>query len=319
MRRLLLLTFALLVTASVRADAPAGAPAAKPTVPALVVGTPPPKSFVARGIFRFSAAGGVAFHVATEGGRQVCAVYDPADGTPLLLSDGQQTLVYDLANSRIVRVPTSRGNVRIDWDRGKEKPLSFGFAVGYKSNPEKLPEANAWFRIDRFVDAAPALKHLGKKDKSELFAAERNGGSVEALQVEPGDPSWFRFTSLTSGEPFYKLELDATRIDQPLPDGALAFPDPKRLPQGLHLTDLDALTLPGFLLSLRDGRAWMAKLALCAGPVVREPAEKLMPNTDWDALRKRDATFGAAYRKELAEQGVELPTYPPPPATKPAR
>lgn len=294
-------------------------PAPRPTVPALVVGTLPPKSFVVNGMVRSSVTGGMAFYVATDGVRQVCAVYDPSDGTPLFLSDGRQTLVYDLANSRVVRVPTSRGNVRVDWEPGKEKPLSFGFAVSVKSTAEQLEKENAWFRIDRFIAHTPALKHLGEDGRWELFAAERAGGSIESLQVQPGDPSQFRFASTGRGESFHRLELHATKIGGPLPDDALAFPDPKRLPKEVNLTDLNEQTLPTFLAFLRDGRAWMAKMALAAGPDGRKDLEQVMPGADWEAMRARDAKFGAVFRTALAEQGVKLQTYANSAATKPTR
>lgn len=289
--------------------AAAAAAEAKPKVPALVVGTAPPASFVVEGVMRPAATVGMGFRVAADGGRQVCALYDPIDGTPLFLSDGQQTLVYDLVNTRIVRLPISRGNVRIDWHAGKDKPLSFSFGVDCKTAPEKLAESNAWFRIDRFVDDA-ALKPVENKGTSQSFTAERAGGNVEWLQVEPGDPTWFRFRSSNDDEDFDRLQLHATHIGQKLPEAALAFPDPRRLPAELHLADLDQQSLPTFLVLLRDGRAWMAKLALSAGPDMRRDAERLLPDADWDELRARDATFGAAYRKALAEQGVRLPAHP---------
>jgi hypothetical protein len=321
MLRSLPFPFITLMTLLIAVNALAALPATKPAVPALIVGTPPPKSFVVDGVFRFSGSGGLAFHVATDGERQVCAVYDPTDGTPLFISDGHWTLVYDLSNPRVVRVPNSRGNVRVDWDVKKEKPLGFGFAVDFKSNPAKLNEANAWFRVDRFVDAtaaATALKRVGEKENVDLFEAERQGGTVESLQIDRANASWFRFSSKIRGEDYYKLELDATKIGQPLPDGALAFPDVQRLPPSVHLTELDQQMSPAFLVSLRDGRAWMAKLAIAGGPTVRESADKMLLNADWDELRKRDSRFGAAYRAALAEQGVQLRVYPRAATTRPS-
>jgi hypothetical protein len=239
--------------------APADRPTSRPVIPALIVGTPPPKSFIVEGILRSSATTGWAFRVATDGQRQLVALYDSADGTPIFLSDGQQTLIYDLANSRVVRVPSSRGNVRVDWEAQKEKPLNFGFGVQVRSTPEELEHENAWFRIDRFADAALSLKQVGNQGKSTLFAAERaDGKGIESLQVEPGQQSWFRFTSLSKGQPFYRFQLDARAIDRPVAARALSFPDLQRLPPDVHLTDLDQQVIPAFLVLLRDGRVWMA-------------------------------------------------------------
>lgn len=114
-----LLGAALIATGAARADARRP----QPKVPARVVGKPPPRSFIVQGVMRTSSAGGLAFRVAAEGERQFCAVYDPAEGTPIFLSDGWQTLVYDLANSRVVRVPISRGFVRIEWIRARNGQL----------------------------------------------------------------------------------------------------------------------------------------------------------------------------------------------------
>ncbi|HEV7300493.1 MAG TPA: hypothetical protein VGN72_14085 [Tepidisphaeraceae bacterium] len=313
MRRRNLAVLALLITLNAVAVAEAAdPPATRPAVPALIVGQASPRSFIVDGRLRFSANGGLAFRVAAEGERQFCAVYDPADGTPLILSDGQQTLVYDLENSRVVRVPNSRGTVRVDWDAQKEKPLSFDIGVYHKSKREKLNDENAGFRIDRFVEAAATLAHVGRRGNADLFAAERGGGSVESLAVDPAKADTFRFTSRKGRESFDWLELEATMIDQPLPQNAFAFPDTARLPKGIHLVELDEQALPLFLGLLQNGTALTAKMGVAAGPAA-------LPGAEWDALRKRDATFGAIYRKALAEQGVELRTLPQPTTTQPAR
>jgi hypothetical protein len=167
------------------------------------------------------------------------------------------------------------------------------------------------------VDSTPALKRSVAQDDTESFTAGRKGGSIEALQRAPSDASWFRFKSTSGGERPTKLELHVTAIDGRLPKSALAFPDLKRFPANVHLTDLDQQQLPTFVVLLRDGRAWMAKMALAGGPPGF--AEKAMPKVDWAQLRERDASFGAAYRKALAAQGVELPTYPKASTTQPTR
>ena len=289
----------------------AAAPPTRPvSVPALIVGSLPPQSFVVGGIVRFSKSAGLAFRVATDSRRQLCVLYDSADGTPLFLSDGGQTLVYDLANARVVRLPNSRANVRVNWDAAEQLPLRFNFGVAYQTNPEKLSEDNAWFRIDQFVDASgAALKRLAASKNTELFAAERQSGSIESLQRSARNASWFRFTSLNKDQNFYRLELEATSIGQRPPESALAFPDVKRLGQDVAITDLDQQVLPAFLVFLRDGRVWIVKLALSAGPEMHELGEKAMPGANWDELRRRDAEFGEQYRAALARQGIRFPLY----------
>src|SRR5436190_12569749 len=53
-----------------------GAAVKEASVPALVVGKGPPTSFVVEGIVRPSKDGGLAFRVATDGQKQICALYD---------------------------------------------------------------------------------------------------------------------------------------------------------------------------------------------------------------------------------------------------
>jgi hypothetical protein len=310
------ITVLLLLAISVASVHAADAPAAKPAVPALLIGDTPPRTFIVRGITRFTATEGFAYYIASDGKRQVCALYDPADGTPIFLSDGQQSLIYDLANDRIVRLPSSRGYIRVEWNAQSDKPLGFSLGVDYRTDPAKLPESNSRFRIDQFVAATPAFERSRDQDNAERFAAERKGKYVEAVKLRAGDHA-FSFTSTSKGESYASLELHATNIGQPLPEGALAFPDLTRLKQQIRVQDIDEQMLPTFVVMLRDGRAWMAKMALAGGEVIRGSARKLMPTVDWDALRKRDAALGAAYRKALAEQGIDLAAEAKPISTPP--
>ena len=281
-------------------------PATQPTIVPLVVGSVPPQSFIVDGIVRTSADGGIAFHVATDGERQLCALFDPNDGTPIFISDGRQSLVYDLANSRIVLVPSSRAYVEVDWNATAEKPLSFGFGVNVKSDP-KLVETlkSSSFRIDRFVDPlANAPWQLGRSDRGRSFTASRTNGGVEAVEQMPGDSSWFRFTSGKVDREFQSVELEAKHIARPIPDALIAFPDLASLRRDVDIDELSDQKLRAFLAILKDGRAWMVKLALAFGD--RENAKRLMPHTDWEELRRRDAELGARYRAALDRQGIRL-------------
>ena len=309
-RLLALLALCLAIPAAGFA-APAEGPT--PDVPDLVAGggaaAPGPRSFVVEGICRFAKTGGLAFRVAADGGRQVVALYDPADGTPLFLSDGTRTLVYDLSNGRVALVPSARGYLRLGWEPGAERPMSFDLGVGLESNPQKLEKWNAWVRLEPFVAASRAkLERLKSAPGRVLFAAER-ADAVESIDKPAEDDGSFRFTSLEKGKDFYRLELEARHVGRPLPEGALAFPDVKELAADVPLKEIDASIIAAFAALLRDGRAWMAKMVFAVGPDVPDRAKAMALGADWDVLRRRDKELGATYRAALARQGVKLRTY----------
>lgn len=282
-------------------------PTTRPSVPPLIVEGGPPNVFMVRGIMRSNPNGGLGFYVATDGKRQVCALYDATDGTPLFLSDGQQTLVYDLDNLRVVRVPDSRGYIRVDWNSQLEKPLGFQAGVVWNSDPKRLVEDNSFFRLDRFVEQTKALKQIQRPGEPDSFVAEREGGITESVHIEPAIATRFRFTSKSEAESLCRLEVDATAIGAQLPKDALAFPDPSRLPADVNVTELDVRALPDFLRQVREGRPWITKIALNGGPQMREFVKEVVGDVDWQKVTERDKGYGAAYRRALAGWGVVFP------------
>jgi hypothetical protein len=283
-------------------------PAKTPVIPALIVGAPAPasQSFVVDGVARPAAESGLAFHVARDGDRQLCTVYDAADGTPILLSDGRTTLIYDLVGDRIIPVAPATANVRIDWERAATKPLEFQFNAHFLADAKKLETETSWFRIDKFVEASGAnLKRLdGAPAGTELFGAERAGGSIESVQRDAKDPSWFRFTSVREGQDYYALDLRASDISKAVPDRALAFPDLAKLGKSVPLAKIDEQDKAGLVADIKSGKAWAAKLAIAGGQSFRERLRA--SDRDWEALRKRDEALGNKYRAALAEQGIRF-------------
>jgi hypothetical protein len=305
---------AVLALAIIGNSSHAAAPAASdsPVIPALIVrgdgGERGRDSFVVDGCMQLRTDAGLAFRVAADGGRQLCAVYDSSDGTPVFFSDGQQTLVYDVAKRRIVRLTISRANVRVDWEAGKDKPLKFDLKVDRVTDPRKLDEHNSWFRIDRFIEASRLeLKRLNGAEEPALFGAQRENGNIESVQCRGNDPSWFRFTSLKMGESFYRLDLRASRISKPIPVSAIAFPDVERLGKAIAVAELDAEAQQKFILDIGRGGIWAVKIALAGGgPDLKASVERFMPGIDVDALRQSDKEFGAQYRAALAAQGIKF-------------
>jgi hypothetical protein len=298
----------------VAARASSDEPANPPTIPAL--SSDAAKPFVIDGVCRLTAADGFGFHVASDGKNQLCAVFDPHDGTPLYLSDGKQTLLYDLSGNRVVRVPTSRAYVIIGWDPKKPLPLGFDVGVDFNQNPKGLAKTTSSFRIDHFVAAAgESLKRLDGGTNTLLFAAQRPDGNVEAIQVPRGSLDWFRFTSCEQGKDFYDLELEA-RLPRSVPPEALHFPDLAALRRDIDIVDLDEQLMPNLVLFIKSGIAAAAKMGLAGGDEVRKEVNKVVLSPNWAELRERDRKLGSAYRAALAKQAVQYRAMKNAPAAK---
>ena len=213
-------------------------PATPPSIPSLIFPTEQAHPFVVDGLCRASADHGFGFHLATDGTRQLCVLFDLQDGTPIYLSDGQQTLVYDLANSRVVRVPNSRLSVSVDWNQENPKPLKFNFDFEFTEDSKKLAGQKSFFRIDRFVRAyGAALQPIASDNDTESFAFQRATGTAEVVQVPRGELNWFRFTSCRAGDNYYGMLVEA-RLGTP-PPATLLFPELTALGREIKVIDLD--------------------------------------------------------------------------------
>lgn len=292
-------------------------PPDRPVIPALIVGADAPRSFIVRGIIRGGQdGGGVAFYVAVDGEREVCAVYDPADGTPILLSDGRQTLIYDLENAQLLRVQNFRSYFRIDFEPDARKPLMFRFGAEIRTAPEHDAKSASYFRLDRFAASRETFAIHHDDDGKLVFSNASADGGTQTIRVRPDDLTTFTFASVPPNAALPNIEVHATHIGVPLPPEALTFPDPHRFPKETGITQIDEVKLRTLLPLIRSGKSMLAKIAI-ADPSFRKMAHGTMPHANWTELRERDARFGAIYRQALADQGLILPTLPHP-TTQPA-
>jgi len=292
-----------------RADGPgATAPDSVPDVPALVVDSPPPNSFVVDGVFRFSPRRELGFHVATDGAKQVCVVYDRSDGTPLYFSDGARTLVYDLPSGRVDLVPDSRAYVRVQWEAAAARPLSVEASVHAAEDAARLKNYRSWFQLNRFVDASrPALRRLESSDGTAVFAAER-AQAVESIQVVPGRSDWFRFSSLNRTRRYYELELTVSNVGRPLPAGAVAFPDVTQLARDVEVVTVAREALPDALTLAAGVTTLVGKVSLVEDPAAVEGDAPTLSEPQKGPLRNTDARLGPKYRAALARQGIQFPS-----------
>jgi hypothetical protein len=281
--------------------AAADGPSTLPSIPALIEGSKDSPAFVVDGVIRDSADQGLGFHFATDGKKRICALFDAVDSTPIYLSDGDQTLIYDLSNSRIIRAPTSKASVDVDWNPKADQPIRFSFHLAFGDDAKTI---NSSFRIDRFVDASQeSLREIEAHDGYRLLAAPRAGNNLESIEI-PRDQTWLRFSSQKLTNDYYRMRLDA-RIGGQIPAAAMAFPDPDALRRDITLLDLDQQTLPGMISFLSDNRGAAAKLGL-AYQDMRGVMDKILFSPDWDQLKKRDQQFGTQYRTALSHQGIKF-------------
>lgn len=285
----------------------------RPSVPALIVGSESSPPFVVDGVCRFAADGGFAFHVATDGQRQVCAVFDPVDGTPIMFSDGQRMLVYDLQNNRVVCLSQCIAEVHVDWDIAAKKRPEFRAGFYFNTKKEKLAEHVSYFRIDKHVSTATFIgRKTYREDGSTNFLAVRGEGIVETICT---NSHGFEFRRWKRGKDFYRLILHAQYVDLEFLDVAFAFPELDKLRSEITIAELESrnpLTLGRYLKSLQGA---MAKLAIANSKMIGDSAEFELPNLDWDELRRRDKELGRRYRDALANQGIRfsaLDATPPP-------
>ena len=291
--------------------AAADLPTTRRALPALILGAAPTESFLVEGVERDAVPGGIGFHIATDRLKQVCAVYDVADGTPLFMSDGKQTLIYDLPNRRIVIAARSRAYFALKWEPPAPEKKSMRMTLGTALNseePNPSDEDIAGIRLQALL-TAPNIEVLESRPDRELLVVERPNGAKETILRDPRDASWFRFASMSKGNDFYSIELTATLIGKSVPDSALAFPDIQRLRgdmPGVEIIELDVSGIIDTAKFLNSTRGWMAKFGIAHAQEGRKAAAATVPGVEWEEIQRRDRDLGKKYRAALAAQGVRF-------------
>ena len=280
----------------------ADAPTTRPTVPALLTNKDGTVNFVIDGVIRMAANAGWAFHVARDGERQVCAIVDVNDGTPIYLSDGSQTLIYDIVKERVVLLPHSRAYIDVLWKATDPRPLTVSVGVMIKSNPTELAKVGSTVHVDEFLAAAD-LRETPGGGKSKLLIAKRGEDKYEGAELSPAGENWFRFSSAKSTEK-YQFAAMLAKYDQPIAEEAMRFPDLAKLREDVAIGDIDANGLKVFLSAVKSGQSLAAKIALGADDDTRKNVGTMLPPSDWARMAEADRKLGAAYRAALAKQGI---------------
>jgi hypothetical protein len=295
-------TWIILIAAATLTAQAADPPATRPSIPLLRSDAKAGVPFIVDGIVRTTATDGYGFHFATDGAHSFVSLFDPHDGTPLYLSDGQQTLIYELSDQRIVRIPNSAAIVMIGWDAKAPRPLSFDFSVNYTTGQlDSAKTASSFTAIADFLASDAKLEQFDRDDGSELFAVQGANGRIDAVQIPRGELKWARFFSARADEKAYHVEMEVKF--GAVPSAAVRLPDVAALRRHIKVVDLDEQRMVTLVKALKSGVASTVKLALAGGEPIRAEMDRGLVGLDWEDLRERDRTFGAEYRAALTEQG----------------
>lgn len=270
------------------------------SIPALVVGAEYPKSFMAHGRLFTDNGKGLAFQITADGKKQRCIFYDPKDGTPIFISDGEQVLIYDLENTRLVRWKGGVGKIWLDWNVSDGKQFNLDGQILRSDAPIEQKDFQSGIALDKlvFTNEKKIMKQSGVNGVSR-FIFQHEDRTI-TIEKSSGDKSWFQFTA-TEGDTRV-LELEVRYIGTSLPTGALILPNMAELAKSITVVEIDNTTAESRIPQFFTGRVLVPKLGLALG----SEKEEALKEFDWNKLRTRDTKLGAQYRDALTKQGIRF-------------
>jgi hypothetical protein len=274
-------------------------------IPALVVGAKSPVPFAVHGRFFTDTGKGLAFQIATDGKKQRCIFYDPADGTPIFISDGEQSLIYDLETMRVVRWKDGVGKVWLDWTASDERQFNLDFQILRSDASKESLKCGVVLDGLLSTNAYKATKQTGANGVTRFIFQQED--RAVTIQKAPRDSSWFRLTAVKKGKRV--LELEARYIGKPLPEGVLIFPDTAELAKTMTVIEVDNATIESLIPNFLTGRILVPKIALALG----SEKEGELKEFAWNDLRQGDVKLGAQYRAALTKQDIRFIGFGSPP------
>lgn len=309
MKRVIAPIATLVGLAAYGAEGPSTRPAF-PSIPELRASANASLSFMAK--MSTAAEMGVGFEVAFEPGRERCVVFDVADGTPLFISNGDQVLIYDLFDNRIVLLPHARGFVHFIWDVQRKKPImmTFGVQTATKNLRNESNDTSLMLRNPEVMPDAPIEVFAGP-DGSTIWSVQVELDYFALFQAFTRDPTRFNFCSSEQRDrPGDRERLELSLIGKPIPEEHLRFPDVEALRKSVEIIELDTASALKLVLFLGKNRAWFLKFGLAVGQAERDSMGLVFPDVNWEELAQHDRILGTAYRAALAEQGFSFVARP---------
>jgi hypothetical protein len=303
MRCPLLVTFTILAWAATAPaeEQPAG-------IPALRVAEGK-TSFVVESYMVDAQQRGLAMRVATDGQKHLFSIFDAADNVPIFISNGDESLIYDLAQDQITFLPKSCFGFHLSY-LPEEKSFSFQLSCQATKNAEKRQACLPKIEFQKFEESPDAVRDAPNKDRVKL-TIKRDNKKLDFLEFHRHERDWFCYTGYEPDDATPQLVVRASLIGKKIPPELLQFPDPQKFSDQVRWNE-DRLTetegageFAGKIVF--KYRLWFTKAIIAMNGEKEEQLRLLLPNMTSEELLKRDKKLGLAYLRELEAQ-----KFPPP-------
>ncbi len=274
-----------------------------PVVPALRVAEGK-TSFVVESYVIDPNKRGLAYRVATDGQKHLFSIFDAVDNVPIFISNGDETLIYDLAQDQVTLVPKSCFGFHLRY-LPEEKAFYFNFRGGASKDADKLLECLPKIEFQTFEEAKDLVRGQTKQDHVQLMT-KRENKKLDLLEFDRKKRDWFRYTCTGPDDEEPQLVVRASRIGEKIPPELLQFPDPKKFSDKLRwnedrITENEGASDFASKILLKY-RLWFAKGIIAMGGEKEEQVRMLLPNITAAELLERDKKLGAVYLRELEAQ-----------------
>jgi len=293
----ILVLIALLIT-SVRAEEP------RASVPILKVGDPAQTSFLVEGFIANDEKRGFAFRIATDGKQHLFTLADAADGVPFFISNGDESLIYDLAQEQILFVPESCFGFHLRFDR-TEETFAFKLTAVTDKAEDKRRECLPKIDFQHLPEIATERDKSVSKTGMITYEIKQASKKRDRLVLHPEQRDWFCYSDYNPDSEEPVVLVKATCINQKIPGALLRFPDSQKFSEKISWNE-DLVTKNANLNEfLKKQRFWMTKMMVAMGAEDNENWKILLPNISSDELLERDKKLGAIYLQELKAQQFE--------------
>ena len=268
-------------------------------------------SFVVESFMIGANKRGIAMRVATDGKKHLFTIFDAVDNVPIFISNGNETLIYDLAQDQVTLLPKSCFGFNLSY-MPEEKAFSFQLACKAAKDADKRLECLPKIEFQKFEVAKDLIRSETKQDHVKL-TIKRENKKLDVLEFHPQQRNWFRYTAFEPDDEEPQLVVRATHIGENIPPELLQFPDTRKFSDKLRwnedrLTETEGVGEFAGKMVFKY-RLWFTKVIVAMGGEKEQDLRLVLPNMTSEELLERDKKLGAVYLREL--EALKFPKLSP--------